>query len=60
MADIDASFKKPELKVVLDTNVRISALLRVEKPAAIIKAAENEKNHFSSPSTCMGEGADSC
>jgi putative PIN family toxin of toxin-antitoxin system len=35
--------KKQEPKVVLDTNVWISALLWGGKPAAIIKAAENRK-----------------
>ena len=37
------SSKKQELKIVLDTNVWISALLWGGKPAAIIKAAEENK-----------------
>jgi hypothetical protein len=46
MADIDASFKKPELKVVLDTNVRISALLRGGKTCRNHKGSRKRKKSF--------------
>lgn len=49
------SSKKPEKKVVLDTNVWISALLWGEKPAAIIKAAEDRKMCIVTSEEIVGE-----
>jgi uncharacterized protein len=49
------SSKKPELKVVLDTNVWISALLWGGKPAAAIKAAEEGKIGIFASEEIVGE-----
>ena len=49
------SSKKPELKVVLDANVWVSALLWGGKPAAIIKAAEDRKVSIVASEEIVGE-----